>query len=116
VWEAARGGRRRRNEPSHRAPIDMKWVHTELRKPGVFLCAEHQEAVIAYNAWRKTLASSMRQVHRAGEKLFVDYSGKRPRIRSADGRRAVGFARGTQAHQCRGAQVETAAPTTMPSS
>jgi transposase len=33
-----------------------------------------------YNAWRNTLASSMRQIHRAGEKLFVDYSGKRPRI------------------------------------
>ena len=88
-----------RNEPSHRAPIDMKWVHTELRKPGVtlqLLCTEYQEGVVArkdgtrpyqysqfcdlYNAWRDTLASSMRQVHRAGEKLFVDYSGKRPRI------------------------------------
>jgi len=33
-----------------------------------------------YNAWRNTLASSMRQVHRAGEKLFVDYSGKKPRV------------------------------------
>ncbi|WP_394829300.1 hypothetical protein [Pendulispora albinea] len=88
-----------RNEPLLRAPIDFQWVHTELRKPGVtlqLLCAEYQHAVIEradgsrpyqysqfcdlYNAWQKTLALSMRQVHRAGEKLFVDYSGKKPCI------------------------------------
>jgi len=88
-----------RNEPAGRAPIDLAWVHTELRKPGVtlqLLCTEYQEAAVVrkdgtrpyqysqfcdlYNEWRKTLAYSMRQVHRAGEKLFIDYSGKKPRI------------------------------------
>jgi transposase len=88
-----------RNEPPSRAPIDFAWVHVELRRPGVtllLLCTEYQQAVAArqdgmrpyqysqfcdlYNAWRKTLSYSMRQVHRAGEKLFVDYSGKKPHI------------------------------------
>lgn len=30
-----------------------------------------------YNRWRKTLSVTMRQVHKAGEKMFVDYSGLR---------------------------------------
>jgi transposase len=33
-----------------------------------------------YASWRGKQRLSMRQVHRAGEKLFVDYSGKRPHI------------------------------------
>lgn len=88
-----------RNEPPGRAPIDFAWVHAELRKPGVtllLLCTEYQRAAVArqdgarpyqysqfcdlYGAWSQTLAYSMRQVHRAGEKLFVDYSGKKPHV------------------------------------
>ena len=30
--------------------------------------------------WRKKLGVSLRQVHRAGEKAFVDFSGKKPRL------------------------------------
>src|SRR5207237_10893467 len=33
-----------------------------------------------YRAWLKKHRLSMRQVHRGGEKLFVDYSGKKPHI------------------------------------
>jgi transposase len=33
-----------------------------------------------YAAWKRKLGVVMRQVHRAGEKGFLDYSGKRPRI------------------------------------
>ncbi|RYZ67902.1 MAG: IS21 family transposase [Proteobacteria bacterium] len=88
-----------RNEPLGRSPIDFAWVHTELSKTGVtlqLLVSEYQEAAVArqngtrpyqysqfcdlYTAWRKTLSYSMRQVHRAGERLFVDYSGKRPSV------------------------------------
>ena len=88
-----------RNEPSVRAPIDFDWVHMELRRAGVtrqLLWAEYQEAVAAkdskrkpyqysqfcdlYEAYRAKLQPSMRQVHRAGEKAFIDFSGKRPRI------------------------------------
>ena len=85
-----------RNEPSERAPIDFEWVHRELRRTGVtlhLLWAEYQQGVgqradasrpyqysqfcDLYASWRQKLAVSMRQVHRAGEKAFVDYSGKK---------------------------------------
>jgi transposase len=86
-----------RNEPAARAPVDFPWVHRELGKIAVtlqLLWVEYAEAARAagsrpyqysqfcdrYVAWKATLASSMRQVHRAGDKLFIDYSGKRPRI------------------------------------
>ncbi len=31
-----------------------------------------------YRQWRERRRLTMRQIHRAGEKLFVDYSGKKP--------------------------------------
>ena len=31
-----------------------------------------------YRQWARRLRPSMRQVHRAGEKTFIDFSGKRP--------------------------------------
>jgi transposase len=88
-----------RNEPPTRSPIDFAWVHRELCKVAVtlqLLWIEYAEAAQAkvdgtrpyqysqfcdrYAAWRATLALSMRQVHRAGEKAFVDYSGKKPSV------------------------------------
>ena len=33
-----------------------------------------------YRRWAKKLKPSIRQVHRAGEKTFIDFSGKRPHI------------------------------------
>jgi transposase len=95
------------NEPRARAPIDFTWVHEELRRPGVtlqLLWLEYQEAAAKRGAQRGTgtrayqysqfcdlyadfrdrLQPSMRQVHRAGEKAFVDYSGKKPHIVDRD--------------------------------
>jgi transposase len=88
-----------RLEPRDRVPIDFGWVHRELRKTGVTLqtlCVEYQEAATLcgdalrpyqysqfcdlYAEWRGKLAISMRQTHHAGEKVFLDYSGKKPRI------------------------------------
>jgi transposase len=88
-----------RNEPALRAPIDFAWVHLELRRAGVtleLLWAEYQQAVAdggagrkpyqysqfceLYRAYTKKLSPVMRQTHRAGEKVFIDFSGKRPRI------------------------------------
>ena len=88
-----------RNEPPNRVPIDFEWVHRELRRTGVTLqtlCVEYQEAArlcggpqLAYQysqfcdlyaAWKSKLAITMRQVHRAGEKAFIDFSGKKPHI------------------------------------
>jgi len=88
-----------RNEPAARAPIDFGWVHMELRRAGVtleLLWNEYQEAAVSggsgqkpyqysrfcelYRAHARKLSPVMRQVHRAGEKAFIDFSGKKPRI------------------------------------
>jgi transposase len=63
-------------------------IHMELRKKGVTLLLLWQEYhdqwpegygysqfCHLYRKWRKRLNVSMRQHHRAGEKLFVDYAG-----------------------------------------
>ena len=68
-------------------------VHLELKKAGVTLALLWQEYRAAhpdgyaysqfcerYRQWRRRLKPSMRQVHRAGEKLFVDFSGTRPSL------------------------------------
>jgi transposase len=84
------------NEPPGRVPIDFEWVHRELKRVGVTLqtlCVDYQEAAKLsgdsrlpyqysqfcdlYGAWKSKLALTMRQTHRAGEKVFVDYSGKK---------------------------------------
>lgn len=83
-------------EPPSRATIDFNWVHQEMRKKGVtlqLLWSEYQEAVAIsgnlrpyqysqfcdlYGDWKGKLALVMRQTHRAGEKVFIDFSGKKP--------------------------------------
>jgi transposase len=84
-----------RSEPKARATIDFDWIHGELSRPGVtlqLLWGEYQvatrEAQAApyqysqfcelYATWRNQRRLSMRQTHRPGEKLFIDYSGKKP--------------------------------------
>jgi transposase len=69
---------------------DPAQIHIELRRPGVTLRLLHEEYMQAhpsgygytqyvafYNAWAERLRVVMRQVHKAGDKCFVDYSGKR---------------------------------------
>ena len=75
------------------APPDMEHIHAELSRAGVTLELLHLEYLQnhpdgyrysrfceLYRRWRKRQRLSMRQVHRAGEKLFVDYSGKKPHL------------------------------------
>ncbi|HTN86694.1 MAG TPA: IS21 family transposase [Sorangium sp.] len=87
-----------RNEPPARVPIDFSWVHRELSKPCVTLQTlwlEYREASGAqaplkpyeysrfcdlYAGWKKKLGVVMRQVHCAGEKVFIDYSGRKPHL------------------------------------
>jgi transposase len=89
-----------RNEPARRAPIDFDWVHRELRRVGVTLqqlWLEYREAASLgpqtgaapygysqfcdlYAVFRGKVDVTMRQVHLAGEKVFLDYSGKKPSI------------------------------------
>jgi len=71
------------------AQPDFGVIHQELKRKGVtlqLLWEEHHAAHGArahrysqfcahYRFFRDRLARSMRQVHRAGEKLFIDYSG-----------------------------------------
>jgi transposase len=85
------------NEPPLRAAIDYAWLQRELPRVGVtlqLLWSEYEQGAVArcehpyrysqfcelYAVWRGKRRLSMRQVHRAGEKLFVDYSGKQPHI------------------------------------
>jgi len=76
-----------------RALPDCAWIHLERRKAGVTLELLHLEYLEShpdgyrytqycehYRAWLKQRQLTMRQEHRAGEKLFVDYSGKKPVI------------------------------------
>ena len=88
-----------RSEPPERAPIDLEWVRREMRKTGVTLqlvWSEYRDDVLVDGGQRRPYQYSqfcelyrrfeakvdlvMRQDHRAGEKLFIDYSGKRPVI------------------------------------
>jgi transposase len=88
-----------RNVAATRAAIDYGHVHGELHRNGVtlqLLWTEYVDGIAArgdttkpyqysqfcelYGAWRSRLQPSMRMVHRAGEKAFVDYSGKKPRL------------------------------------
>lgn len=84
---------RRAPLPTGDRPVpDGAYLDTELRKPGVTLQLLHEEYLQQhpttgyrytqfcgiYTRWRERHRLTMRQHHRAGEKFFVDYSGKRP--------------------------------------
>jgi transposase len=79
--------------PDPRPGPDCAGIDVDLRKPGVTLALLHLEYLERYpngyqytqfcehyRRWRKGQRLSMRQVYRAGEKLFVDYAGKKPHI------------------------------------
>jgi transposase len=76
---------------------DWTHVHRELRRPGVtrmLLWEEYRQAepdgygysrwCELYRAWEGRLSPTMRQVHPAGERMFVDYAGQT--IELIDGR------------------------------
>ncbi|NOS95348.1 MAG: IS21 family transposase [Methylotenera sp.] len=69
--------------------IDWESIHTELQTKGVtlqLLWEEYRASQLTvpsyshftrlYKQWSKKLNITMRQAHRAGEKMFVDFSGK----------------------------------------
>lgn len=78
---------------SDRPIPDCAYIHAERRRPGVTLELLHHEYLEKhqngyrytqfcerYREWLDKRRLTMRQEHRAGEKLFVDYSGKKPHV------------------------------------
>lgn len=76
---------------AERARPDPVYIHKELRRVGVTLELLHLEYLEehpnglrytafcdTYRRWLRTAGVVMRQTHKAGEKTFVDYSGKKP--------------------------------------
>jgi transposase len=74
---------------SERPLPDWSWVHREMRRRGVtmqLLWEEYKDVhpegyqytqfCVHYRAWKRKLDVTMRQDHKAGEKLFVDYAGQ----------------------------------------
>lgn len=76
-----------------RVAPDCAGIHQELKRDGVTLRLLWEEYYVVhpegyrysqfceiYRRWARKLKPSMRQVHRAGEKTFTDFSGQRPHI------------------------------------
>jgi transposase len=57
--------------------LQRLWLEYLERQPAGY---RYSQFCLHYHRWARTLASTMRQVHRAGEKVFVDFSGKKPSI------------------------------------
>ncbi len=89
-----------KNPRTHVQP-NFGYVHQELRRKGMTLAllweeyrADHADQHTyaysqycdKYNRFAKMLKRSMRQIHRAGEKMFIDFAG--PTIPLTDGTRA----------------------------
>jgi transposase len=83
----------RAEEPTARAELDYAYIHKELRRTGVTLLLLWVEYMTdnpggyrysrfceLYGRWKKKLNPTLRQRHRAGEKTFVDFSGKKPHL------------------------------------
>lgn len=74
---------------SERPLPDWSVIHNELKRPGVTLQLLWEEYIEThpegyryswfcsiYRQWRGKLSPTMRQTHKAGDKLFVDYAGQ----------------------------------------
>jgi transposase len=86
------GGPKHSRTPERALP-DPARMHAELRRPGVTLELLHLEYLRehpdgyrytafcdVYRRWRDRAGLVMRQQHKAGERAFIDYSGKRPAV------------------------------------
>jgi transposase len=79
----------RDGHPSRRPEPDWSSIHREMQKPGVtmsLLWQEYKEThpeawqrsqfCVHYRRWQKRMRLTMRQTHKAGEKMFADYAGQ----------------------------------------
>ncbi len=71
--------------------LDFEYLHRELQRPGVTMQVLWEEYLKErpqgyrysqfcrrYREWAQRLRVYMRQIHKGGEKIYVDYSGKKP--------------------------------------
>ena len=78
----------RLHQTPERSNIDWQYIHKELRKKSVTLMLlwqeykeqypdgyQYSQFCHLYRMWTGRIDPVMRQVHRAGEKMFVDYAG-----------------------------------------
>jgi transposase len=84
----------KRESESSRPLPDMAYLHQELSKKGVTLALlweeyaqenpqdhySYPQLARLYRSWRGGLDVSMRQVHKAGERMFTDFAGEPVRI------------------------------------
>jgi transposase len=77
------------SQPKDKSALpDFSYIHAELKKKGVTLTLLWEEYLANnpdgyrytqfchhYHAWRGHITPSMRQIHKAGEKMFVDFAG-----------------------------------------
>jgi transposase len=89
--------------PADQRPMpDWAWVHRELRRPDVTLALlwEEYRAGAAdgisyswfcdlYRAWAGRLKPTMRQIHIAGERMFVDFAGRAAEVIDANTGEAI---------------------------
>jgi len=79
----------REDQRKDRPQPDWQWVHKEMRRKGVTLQLlwEEYKAIHPdgyqisqfyklYGQWKRKLKVTLRQTHKAGEKMFVDYAGQ----------------------------------------
>lgn len=78
-------------KPSSKQELDFKYLHSELKRKGVTLQLLYEEYLEnnpdgysrsqfydLFRSWKKNLNPSMRQIHKYGDKMFVDFSGTKP--------------------------------------
>ena len=97
AWYAVLGTGNKSIAQRKRAPY-WDWVHAEMQRPDATLeqlwrewrsqCPEgiaYSQFTAGYRAWAKRQHIVMRQAHRPGEKLFVDFAGRTVEIRDRSG-------------------------------
>ncbi len=79
------------NHSTSKSPLDFEYFHNELKSKGVTLQLLYEEYIendpdgygrsqfySLFRSWKKTLKPSMKQIHKHGDKMFVDFSGTKP--------------------------------------
>ena len=90
---------KRRGRPPRAEALDYEWIDREMRKKGVTLTRlwyeyrqanprglQYSQFSYRYRSWKKRNDLVMRQQHKGGEKMFVDYAGQTVPVRMPGGK------------------------------